>query len=266
MWHYLKAAFWARPEIPGLGRVPANLLAVIGLGLLGFGHQGFWLAGLAAETAYLYALTTNDRFRKLVDADALQIEDLSAEQQRQQLIRTLLPARRERLEALQQKCARILELHRDAQSDAFIVEGDTEALQKIEWLHLKLLVAQQNIASLEVPSARENLKGKIEALKKDLCADKISASLRESKEATLKILQQRLANLDRRDQTLEEIESDLTRIEAQVDLALENTGMRGKTETISANIDLVSHLLDDSIYGDSGASIAALDQTYGEKA
>jgi len=45
-------------------------------------------------------------------------------------------------------------------------------------------------------------------------------------------------------------------------LALENAGMRGKPETISTNIDLVSQLLDDSIYGDSGASIAALDKTF----
>jgi len=92
---------------------------------------------------------------------------------------------------------------------------------------------------------------------------RISRSLRESKEATLRILEQRLANLERREQTLAEIDSDLTRIEAQVDLALENAGMRGKSEAISANIDLVSQLLDDSIYGDAGESVAALDRTYG---
>jgi len=86
--------------------------------------------------------------------------------------------------------------------------------------------------------------------------------IEESKKATQGILRKRVANLQRREQSLEEIASDLTRLEAQIDLAVENAGMRGKTETISTKIDLVSHLLDDSIYGESGPSIAVLDETF----
>jgi hypothetical protein len=41
--------------------------------------------------------------------------------------------------------------------------------------------------------------------------------------------------------------------------------MRGSGESISTNIELVSQLLDDSIYGDSGHSIAALDKTFGQE-
>jgi hypothetical protein len=265
MWPYLKAAFWARPNIPGLGRLPLNALLFSGLGLLGFGHAGFWLAGLAAETAYLYALAFHPRFQKLVDAETSGEQTLSAEKQRLALIQTLTPPRRQQLDRLQEKCARILQLHRDGESDEFTFESNQEALLKIQWLYLKLLMAQQNIASLEAPAHDGSLQRQIDALQKDLGSEKISASLRESKEATLHILRQRLANLERRAQTLEEIASDLTRIEAQVDLAAENAGMRGKPAAISANIDLVSHLLDDSVYGDSGASIAALEQTYGQK-
>ena len=89
-----------------------------------------------------------------------------------------------------------------------------------------------------------------------------STALRDSKEATLKILQQRLAHVDRREESIAEIDSDLTRIEAQLDLAVDSAGLRGKDSTVSTDIHFVSQFLDDSIYGDSSASIAALDQSY----
>ncbi len=266
MWHYLKAAFWARPEIPGFGRLPLNVIVLSGLTLLGFGHEGFWLAAAAAETLYLYTLTTSERFRNVVDAENIVLQQGTVEEQRQALVTSLIPPRRQQLAALEKKCARILQLHHDNQSDEFTVESNAEALHKISWLYLKLLVAQQNIATLETPSDERDLQHQIDIIQADLSSAKISPSLKESKTATWKILQQRKENLSRRAQTMEEIQSDLTRIEAQVDLAMENTGMRGKTETISTNIDLVSQLLDDSVYGDSGASIAAIDETYALKA
>ncbi len=39
MIEYLKQAFWAGPSLPGLGRLPVNALAVLGFGILGFGHR-----------------------------------------------------------------------------------------------------------------------------------------------------------------------------------------------------------------------------------
>ena len=55
VWRYLREAFWARPEIAGLGRVPVNLILLAGVGILGFGEHALWLAGLGAEVAYLYS-------------------------------------------------------------------------------------------------------------------------------------------------------------------------------------------------------------------
>jgi len=127
---------------------------------------------------------------------------------------------------------------------------------------LKLLVAQQNLESIQAAIVEEQLQRQIETIRKELRGVSLRPSLRESKEATLRILQQRLANLNRREQSLEEIDSDLVRVEAQIDLALENAGMRGgQPEMISTNIKLVSHLLDDTAFGDS---LAPLDQTYSD--
>lgn len=262
MFRYLKAAFWASPIIAGLGRVPVNVLGLLGFGILGIGHVGFWFVGAALETAYLFALTTSGRFKRLVDAQNLHLEENAAERQRQQLIAALADGRRARLTALEAACEKIVRLYRDQQTEEVILETNREALQRLTWLYLKLLVAQQNLDSLQGSSVERDLKQQIDRIRNDLRYDKISPSLKESKEATLAILEQRLTNLGRREQSLEEIESDLTRIEAQVELALENAGMRGKPETISGHVDLVSQLLDDSVFGDSGASIAAVDRSF----
>jgi len=262
VFRYLKAAFWASPVIAGLGRLPVNVLSLAGFTILGFGNVGFWFLGAALETAYLFALSTNERFRRVVDAQSLHLEQDAAESQRQQLVVSLIPPRRDRLKTLEGKCDKIERLYRDQQTEEMIVESNHEALKKLAWLYLKLLVAQQNLDSLHSSTIEQDLKRQIDLIHNDLRYDKISPSLKESKQATLAILEQRLSNLNRCEQSLQEIDSDLTRIEAQVELALENAGMRGKPETISTNIDLVSQLLDDSIYGDSGASIAALDKTF----
>ncbi|HEY5753612.1 MAG TPA: hypothetical protein VIT21_10715 [Chthoniobacterales bacterium] len=264
MWRYLKAAFWARPEIPGLGRMPLNIVVLAGFGLLGFGHQGFWMAGATLEMAYLFALTTNPRFQKWTDAQHITFEENTVEKQRLALIQALTPARQNQLEALDAKCAQVLQLERDAQAeiDNFTVSSTGDALSKIQWLYLKLLIAQQNLASLQGPSAHDDLTRQITLIESDLRSGKLSSSLHQSKTATLKILQQRLANLGRRERDLEEIHSDLTRIEAQVDLALENAGMRGRTEMISGNLHLVSQLLDPSIYGESSENVQAVEASF----
>ena len=66
-------------------------------------------------------------------------------------------------------------------------------------------------------------------------------------------------------QTLAEIESDLTRIDNQVDLILENATMQGKPQTISADIELASDLLGGSVFGEDESAISQLEQTYGKQ-
>jgi hypothetical protein len=54
--------------------------------------------------------------------------------------------------------------------------------------------------------------------------------------------------VDRREVSLAEIESDLTRVEAQVDLAIDSAGLRGKDAAVSADIHFVSQFLDDTSF------------------
>jgi hypothetical protein len=260
MFKYLKEAFWASPSLPGLGNVPLNVLGVVGVFILGFAQPAIWLAGLAAEVAYLYACFTNDRFRRWVDAREMVLESTEVEKQKNELVAGLVPPRRERLRKLEARCGRVLQAYRQSNTDSLIAEGNEEALKKIAWYFLKLLVAQQNLVTLASETNKEELESKIRQLTAETHDNHVTNSLKESRLATLATLQKRLANFGRREQSLQEIESDLQRIEAQVELALENATLSGKTETISADMDLVSTLLDESIYGASTSSIAAVEE------
>src|SRR5213080_4124717 len=97
MLRYLSEAFWARPSIPGLGRIPLNALVVAGLAIVGFGEHAIWLAGIGAETLYLYSLATNVRFQKWVEANDVARVRSSSDASRAELIQNLTGASRQRL-------------------------------------------------------------------------------------------------------------------------------------------------------------------------
>ena len=261
MGRYLKAAFWISAPVPGLGRLPVNALTMLAFAIFGFAHPGFWLIGLGLEALWLMSAVGSDRFRALIDASAGQLEDGTTEDQRQALIARLSADHRQRLTALEKKSNRALALQREAGVSEVMCEMNGDSLNKLVWFFLKLLVARENLQALGDASMRRDLQQRVETLQRELDG-RVSYALRESKEATLKILQQRLAHVDRREESLAEIDSDLTRIEAQLDLAVDSAGLRGKDGAVSADIHFVSQFLDDSVFGEASASITALDQTY----
>ena len=55
MFRYLKAAFWAAPEVAGLGRLPVNLLLLAGFAILGFGVVIFTFFGVTYLLPGLHA-------------------------------------------------------------------------------------------------------------------------------------------------------------------------------------------------------------------
>jgi hypothetical protein len=245
MRRYLSEAFWARPEFAGLGRVPWNALFVAGAVILGLGEHAVWFAGAALETIYLYSLVTSTRFQHWVDAkETARLQDDSAHS-RERIAETLGDAQKRRLAAVEEKCKKVEQLYGQTQNEDFLYDSNREALHKLTWLYMRLLVAQRNLQMLDVTSRESDLRGQIAGIGKEL-AGTMSDTLRDSKKATLGILNQRLRNLQRRTESLAEIDSDLTRIEQQVDLAAEDASLKGRPAAIFANIDLVSHLLDDS--------------------
>jgi hypothetical protein len=264
VWRYLKAAFLIGADVPALGRVPVNVLASIGFLILGFGHPGFWLLGLAAEALFLPTLAFNKRFQNYVDATERQLSSGDSQLKRTALVQTLPPEDRKRIEALDRKCAKVLDVYRNAQAEDFLIETNREALDNLKWVYTKLLIARFHLLTAGSDDTAESLQRKIDSLEKDLQNSQETPALRQSKAATLDILKRRLANMERRGESLEEVESDLTRVESQVDLILDNAAMQGKPQTISTDLQLASDLVGGGLFGEAESAVADLDRDYGQ--
>src|SRR5262249_19689513 len=149
------------------------------------------------------------------------------------------------------------------QAENYILDSNAQALSNLQWVYLKLLVARHHLTNPLNGETQQTLGKKIEELEKDLQGGEETESLRQSKTATLGILKKRLATMGRKKQTLAEIESDLTRIDNQIDLILENATVQGKPQTISTDIELASDLLGGAVFGEDESTVSDLDQTYG---
>ncbi len=114
-------------------------------------------------------------------------------------------------------------------------------MQKLTWYFLNLLVGQRNLVVAPASDVRD-LKTQIAAVERELAAAS-SETLRASIQAMLKMLRERLDNVQHRDTSLAEINADLARIEMQFDYALEEATLRGRPTAISSHIELTSHLL-----------------------
>jgi hypothetical protein len=256
----LKAAFLLRYPIKGLGNVPVNLVGLGCFGLLGLGNAGFWFAGAGLETAYLVALATNWRFQRWANAMAQVRANDDVDTKRQTLFKQLPQTDKLAVERLTSKCQRIESMWRS--HDDVVLQSNLDAIRDLQWMYVKLLLARQHVLGSQSESSESSLRNDIEALERELADSRLSAATRESKTATLTLLRRRAENVGRRRQTLEEIASDVTRIEAQVALVLENTTLEGKSQTVSSDLNLASQLLDASYFGASADDIAAVDAVY----
>ena len=264
MWRYLKSAFFVGVEVPALGRLPVNALAAAGFFILGFGHPSFWFLGLATEAIVLPSLAFNRRFQNVVDAEDRQLASGDSKAKRVSLVQLLPPDDKRRLAALERKCDKVIEVYRNAQAEDFLIDTNRDALENLKWIYLKLMIARYHLLTAGTDDTPSALAKKIDSLQGELKNSQDSAALRQSRSATLDILKRRLANVQRREESLEEVESDLTRVESQVDLILDNAAMQGKPQTISTDLELASDLVSGGMFGDAESAVADLDRDYGQ--
>jgi len=234
---YLREAFWLRAPLPGLGRVPLNAVAALGLGILGLGHPAFWLLGIGLEAGYLGMLAGHPRFQRWIDAQRRSAGIASPATELR-----LAPEARERLERLERKCARIAELQSAARAEDFGENRD--ALDRLLGLYGQLLASRSELESSRARIDSADLERRIASLEREIERPDASAALRDSQAATLKLLRQRRSTLGRCQELLLEVDSDLERIENQVDLTLENAGLPGRDDLAKANLELASELLE----------------------
>jgi len=237
---YLLHAFFARPDIPLL-RLPWNALAVVAAGVAGWWDPAVWAVAGAGEMMYLLTMASNPGFQRWIDERRTEELRGDTEEARRVLLNRVGGAARQRYKRLEDKRQRLELLYRDHRSDDLFFDSNRDALQKLTWLFLNLLVAQRDLIVAPTSDERE-LQKQIAATERELAAATTPA-LRASKEATLHLLRERHANVNDRTNSLAEIDADLARIETQFDFALEEATLRGRPSAISANIELTTNLL-----------------------
>lgn len=131
-----------------------------------------------------------------------------------------------RLGTLQASSSRVLSIHQKLGADSQLIEGAKVSLEKLQWIFLKLLVARDHLTNELGLESEEKLVSNIAQLKQGTGAANQSAALVRSQQATVVILERRLDNLRNRDKLWQENESDLMRIQAQVELMRENAAIK----------------------------------------
>ena len=235
---YLMAAFNAKPfGMP----IPPNWFGLAAFGLLGvFLTPGFWLLGAGLEVAYLAALAGSQRFRNVVDAGALQkqqVEDPVDRRYREFIEKLSLSEQRRH----QQVEARAREIMTTLKASP-MMSTHADSLEQLVWLHLRLLAARQAIARVVQTAQQERaqLAAQEDQIRKRLESTDIGADLRRSLEQQVAVIDQRQeahANADRR---LEHVEAELSRIDQQISLIREQALLASDEDSIGSSLDALT--------------------------
>jgi hypothetical protein len=260
MWRYLKAAFLVSVDVPGLGNVPVNALAAAGMAILGFVEPSIWLAAIGIETAVVSTLAFNPRFQKVVEARTSDrvLEDSQAK--RAALVAALPEELRVRLRNLENTSTRILSIYQTLGIEPELLGGTESSLDKLQWIYLKLLIARTHLTRELGADSEASLERRIQQIQQEnIAQSEPSTALQRSQDATLAILRRRLENLQNRDRILRENDSDLSRIEAQVELMRENAAIEGKPASVETEIELASDLASPDLFGSQSSLVRDLD-------
>lgn len=266
MWKYIKAAFAVKQHIPLLGSIPINAIILPIIACLTIIHPAFLLIGIGFEAALIYSLSSSPRFRQLVDSPKIQEIQRQQEDRRTELINKLNEPNRQQFLKLEKRIAQTQASYHEFDSPDYISEPNLKSLNSLAWIYLKLIFAKAALTGSEGDQNAIHLEQQIQNLKNELNNKQVSNSVRKSKEATLEILDKRLKHFVKRNDTIEEINADITRIEAQVELARDNARLHAKPEAISMDVDLASDTLQSVwFYGEADDTIHSLNEQYSEQ-
>ncbi len=165
---YLLRAFLARPDIPLL-RLPWNALGIVAAAVAGFWDPSVWAVAGAGELIYLFTLASNAGFQRSIDDARHEALSEDTEESRRKLLSQVGGAARQRYVKLEEKRRRLETLFRDHAGDDLFFESNRDAMQKLTWLYLNLLVAQRNLVLSPHSDPRE-LEKQIAACERELAS------------------------------------------------------------------------------------------------
>ncbi len=231
---YLWAAFVARP----LGMpVPPNLFALAGFALLGtFVSGGFWLLGAGLELAYLMMLSSNPRFRRAVDAEA--VADDPVDRRYQAVLDKLGATQRERHAQIESRAREIF----TTLGDSPLMATHAESLEQLVWLNLRLLLARQAIAAVVTGAyaERARLDEQEAQIVQRLAEEAIDPDLRRSLEQQRTVIDQRQAAHADAIRRQEHVDAELDRIDQQIALIREQALLATNEENVGASLDALA--------------------------
>ena len=216
MWRYLSSAFWIRAPIPGLGDVPWNALACLGGVVLGFLNPGFWFLATAAEAALLTALVSSQRFRRAIDATHLEAVPVPAAVPLDEADRRIYA----RLHALWSSAERLI-AHKGEQAGG----AKQRILRQLILGALRLLTLRGTLQQHDRSAEAADVARRISGINAELARDDLPPEARTHRQETLEILAKRQALMGARQRKLDIIAVHLDRIEAQLQLVIEQDGL-----------------------------------------
>jgi hypothetical protein len=246
---FIAAAFNARPF--GMILAP-NWVGLAAAALLGLVEPGFWAIGAGLEIGYLMLLANNERFQRTVVADALSTpsaagaatgEDWTARTGRALL--QLGDDDRRRYQALAERCRSIIGLQvKNSEAAAFGLEAQHESLARLAWMYLRLLIGRDSIEKVQNDQrSGPDLTTALAALEARLTREPLADDLRRSLEGQAEILRQRITHRAEASRQLTFIDSELTRIEQQVELIREQAALSTDPALLSQRIDEITATL-----------------------
>lgn len=241
IWHYIKAAFHAKP----IGMfVPPNWIGLGFVFLLGLLEPGLWLVGVGLELAYLYAVAGNPRFRRYVDGLELYQQRSAWDSRIKAMVGRLLPEDQLRYRDFEQRCQSII-AQQNLGDNPLGMKAQAEGFGKLLWVYLRLLLTRQSIQRIGVePSMREgdrrSLQERLKQLQSQLKESVLTDELRKSLSSQAEILQQRLSKHAEARDKIAYLDAELVRVQEQVELIREQAALSTDPSVVSQRIDEIS--------------------------
>jgi hypothetical protein len=252
---YLKKAF----------AVPWNMLAF-------FGAMGFAaLSGqadvaiplvLAGEAAYVGFLGAHPKFQAYVDAQEAKVtREAGAEQSGevfQRMLKTLPESSRRRYAELLHSCRQLRQIAADLKHSGSTGVGEsldslqTEGLDRLMWIFLRLLFTEYSLARFLKQTSREGIEREAQQVEARIAKlgtgdqSAHAAKVRRTLEDSLATARARLENYDRASSNYEYVQLEIERLESKIKSLAEMAVNRQEPDYISTQIDQVAHSMQDT--------------------
>ncbi len=245
-WDYLKAAFHLKVPSKSLGHLPLNKMLLGGFAILALGHPGFLFLGLAFESAYLLALSGNERFQRVVQGEKLEQKKKSQLEKQQGVLMVLSAEDRARYNNLESKCGTILDKYGLSTPASGLKSMQSEELAQLAAIFLKLLHSRRTSREMLAGLSENSLREEIRQIEAKLAGEAEGSVLARPLQGTLEIQKRRLENLLRVKESLKVTDAELDRIEKQVTLISEESVIYGDPQILTSRLDGVIRSLEDT--------------------